>query len=559
MHGEVFSELSIVIVVAVIVSLVMRSLHQPLIIGYILTGILVGPSLLNLIHSKESFDTFSEIGIALLLFIIGLELSANVIKRLGGSVIATALALLISVGGLGYLITSAFGFSRGEAVIVGLALFFSSTIIIAKVLSDKKELHHVNGQIAIGVILIDDIIATFVLLFVAAQGSDPLGFQDVSLLVLKGLLCGLVLVWLGIKVLPRVAKHVAASQELLFLFALAWGFGVASLVNAIGFSIEVGALFAGVALAHLPYAHQIGSRLKPLRDFFIILFFISLGDRLELDNLAAGIVPAIVLSLVVLILKPLVVMGSLGALGFTRRTSFKAGVNLSQISEFSIILVVLAAAGNMVSSEVVAIVTLVALITIAVSTYLMNYDNWIFAKLEDMLRVFERSITNERPNAVRSFPIVLVGYKNGGKYFVEALKERSKDLVVADYNPTVIDHLEKDNVSYIYGDVTDPEILDEINIEQSKLVINTVGDHAVNMALLRYVRRRNKTAAIICYSSGVDEAKELYDLGATSVVLPGFDVSNRLSQEVAINGTNKKYYAGQGRINKKELKKFAKI
>lgn len=237
--------------------------------GYILTGILVGPSVLHVIESKDAFETFSEIGIALLLFIIGLELSASVVKKLGKSVVLTALSLLLTIGTIGFLITTAFGFGQTEAILAGFALFFSSTIIIAKVLSDKRELTRLNGQIAIGVILIDDIIATFALLYVAAQTGEPLTSASLAFLVLKGAAFIGILILFGSQILPRVLKYVAKSQEQLFLFALAWGFGVASLANAIGFSIEVGALFAGVALAHLPYAHQIGARLKPLRDFFI--------------------------------------------------------------------------------------------------------------------------------------------------------------------------------------------------------------------------------------------------------------------------------------------------
>ncbi|HEX7484131.1 MAG TPA: cation:proton antiporter, partial [Candidatus Saccharimonadales bacterium] len=327
MLDDVFSQLSIVIVVAGVVSIIMRLLKQPLIMGYIITGILVGPALLNLIHEKDAFKTFSEIGIALLLFIIGLELSVAAIRRLGKPVFITALALLGVMVTIGYLVGTALGFTSTEAILTGLALFFSSTIIIAKVLSDKKQLQRLNGQLAIGVILIDDIIATFALLYVTTNsGGNTLGPWEISFLVLKGLLTAGLLALLGAKILPKFTKFIASSQELLFIFALAWGFGVATLVHAIGFSVEVGALFAGVTLAHLPYVHQIGARLKPLRDFFIILFFINLGESLEMHNLATAVVPALILSAVTLLIKPLVVMTTLGLLRYTKRTSFMTSI-----------------------------------------------------------------------------------------------------------------------------------------------------------------------------------------------------------------------------------------
>lgn len=539
MHNDVFTELSLVIVAASLVALVMRALHQPLIMGYILTGIIVGPSVLDLIHGKEAFDTFSEIGIALLLFIIGLELSVAMVRRLGKPVILTALALLFSVGTLGYLVGVAFHFTQQEALITGLALFFSSTIIIAKVLSDKKELIRLNGQIAIGVILIDDIIATFALLFVAAQTGDPLTSLDIGLLILKGIAVISVLFLCGAKLLPPITRYVAKSQELLFLFALAWGFGVASLVNAIGFSVEVGALFAGVTLAHLPYTHQIGARLKPLRDFFIILFFISLGERLQIDNLTAGLVPALILSAIVIILKPLIVMTALGILGYTKRTSFKTGINLSQISEFSIILVVLATSANLVDDRLSAIITLVAIITIAISTYLMKYDDWLYTKIEDKLHMFERTEIKEKSQTAKSYGLILFGYRNGGHRFLKTFHEMKLPYIVADYDPDVIEELKRKHIPHMYGDVADPELLSEINLEKTKLVINTIDDHTVNIAIARHIRRHNKNTILVCYASDHDEAAELYKLGVSYVLLPSFLGSDHLNTFIAENGLQK--------------------
>lgn len=543
MPGDIFGQLSIVIVIAAAISYVMHLLKQPLIVGYILTGIVVGPSALHLVNDNGAFETFSEIGIALLLFIIGLELSIAVIKKLGRPVILTALALLLSVGTIGYLVGLAFHFTTTEAIIIGLAMFFSSTIIIAKVLSDKREITRLNGQIAIGVILLDDIVATFALLFVAAysSGNAP-SATDIALLSLKGIVMIGVLAFVSMRVLPKVTKTVAKSQELLFLFALAWGFGVAAIVNLVGFSIEIGALFAGVALAHLPYASQIGARLKPLRDFFVILFFISLGEHLLLGNLINVILPAIALSLVVLIIKPLAVMLSLGLLGYTRRTSFKTGINLSQVSEFSIILIVLAASTGLISSELTAVITLVALITITVSTYFMQYDNEIYHRLESRLYLFERAGASDSQKSVKKYPLVLIGYRDGGHQYLKTFRSLKRRFVVVDYDPEVIEELERANIDYLYGDVTDPELLGELNMDAVKLIINTTGDHAVNVSLVRYVRRRNEHAVIVCYSSNYAEAAELYKYGVSYVMLPHFIGSERLSKFIATHGISKEKF-----------------
>lgn len=541
--GDVFTQLSVVLVVAVAMALIMRRLKQPLIVGHILTGILVGPSVLHLIEDKHSFETFSELGIALLLFIIGLELSVAVIKRLGKPVFLTAAAILSTVGTIGFLVGSAFHFTVTESVLLGLALFFSSTIIIAKVLSDKKEISRLNGQIAIGVILLDDIVATFALLYVAASSSgEALGPLQIGILLLKGALAAGVMTLLATKVLPNALKSIAKSQELLFLFALAWGFGVATAFNLVGFSIEIGALFAGVALAHLPYAHQIGARLKPLRDFFVVLFFIGLGENLNFSSFGEVIVPALILSAIVLLLKPLVVMTSLGLLGYTRRTSFKTGINLSQISEFSIILIMLAMSAGMVSGQLGSIATIVALLTITVSTYLMQYDNVIFQKIDHRLRMFERKSAVDVKQDAHVYPLILFGYKNGGSQYVKTFRGLKKKFVVVDYDPEVIDDLHRRDIDHMYGDVTDPELLAEIHMDGAELIVNTISEQSINEPLVRYIRKKNKDAVVVCYADSYNQAAELYRLGATYVMLPHFIGSERLNSFISTHGVSRESF-----------------
>jgi Kef-type K+ transport system membrane component KefB len=544
MAVDAFAQLSLVIVLAVVVAVIMRLLRQPLIIGHILTGVIVGPSLLGLIQDKSVFQVYSDIGIALLLFIIGLELNAAVIRRLGKPVIFTALALLLTVGGIGFVAANMMGFGHTEALLLGLALFFSSTIIIAKVLSDKRELTRLHGQMAIGIILIDDIIATFALLFVAAgSGGNSLDTGEISLLILKGVMLAAVLTFVSAKLLPRIGKFMAKSQELLFIFAIAWGFGIATLVHFAGFSIEIGALFAGVALAHLPYASEIGARLKPLRDFFVVLFFITLGGGLVLGDFWSVLVPALIFSAIAMLVKPIVVMSLLGIMRYTKRTSFKTAINLSQISEFSIVLIVLAVASGIAEQQLVAVITLVALITIALSTYMMQYDNWLYTKLEKPLRIFERTLVDERQHRAKAYPLVLFGYKKGGHEFVKTFKNLKKPFVVVDYNPDVIEFLTHQHIECLYGDATDSELLAELHMAKAKLVVSTISDHSVNMQLLRYAMRHSDDVVFMCHADDYNEAAELYEHGAAYVMLPHFTGSERMSMFIDRNGLNKDSFA----------------
>jgi Kef-type K+ transport system membrane component KefB len=539
MHG-VFAELSLVIVITACVSLFMKLIRQPLILGYILAGLLVGPSVLGLIHSVETFEVFSTLGIALLLFIIGLGMNVSELRKLGKVALLIAAATLVLVGAAGYVTSSIFGFDRTESLIIGLSLFFSSTIIIVKILSDKKEQNRLHGQIAIGVILLDDIVATFALLFIVAGKNGGLQLSEIGVLLARGVLLLGVLAFCNLKVLPKVSRFMATSQELLFLFAIAWGFGIATLFELAGFSIEIGALFAGVALASSPYAQEISSRLKPLRDFFVVLFFITLGESLNITNLAAGIWPAIFLSLIVVALKPFIVISMAGLLGYTKRVSFKAGINLSQISEFSIIMVVLAAGSGLVRQEISAIITLVAITTIAISTYLMQYDDELFARFDRIrLRLFEKEVTYKEKRGQRAYQLVLFGYHHGGHEFIKTFKDIGKRYLVIDYDPSVIDTLEHQDIPYLYGDATDSELLEEIGIHNSKLIVSTFSDFEVTTALVNNVYRINPSAVIICHADNKDEAVQLYEMGATYVMIPHFIGSEKISAFIKKNGLSK--------------------
>ena len=542
MHQDIFTELSIVLVIVAVISIVMRLLKQPLILGYILTGILVGPLVLDVIHSKEAFEGFSEIGIALLLFIIGLGMNIGVIKSLGKVSIVTASAIFTAVGGLGTAITYFMGFDIITALIVGMALFFSSTIVILKVLSDKREISRLHGQVAIGVILVDDIVATLAIVAVTAASNGGLGPSELLMMGAKAVALGIILFVAGAYGIPKFSKALAKSQELLFIFAVAWGFGIASLFGLFGFSHEVGALFAGVSLASLPYALEMSTRLKPLRDFFVVLFFVTLGERFVFDDLETVLMPALVLSLLVLIGKPLFTMISLGALGYTRLTSFKAGIHLSQVSEFSIVLVVLAVQTGLVNDKAASLITIVALITIGASSYLMKYDEALYRRTHKLLRLFERKHPTERKQKQGLYTALLFGYHNGGHEFLQLFRDMKQRYLVVDYDPEVIEHLEAQGVRHAYGDATDTEFLEEINAPHAKFAASTILDKHVNLMLLGYLRRHSHDITFLCHARTYEDALALYEHGASYVILPRFFGSDHITSHIKRHGMDNKMF-----------------
>ncbi len=537
----IFAQLSLVIAIAAMVALVMRLIRQPLIIGYIITGVIVGPSLLRIVGAADVIDTFSNIGIALLLFIIGLGLNPRVIREVGKVAVLTGGLQIAATALLGWAGGLLLGLPQREALLVGVALSFSSTIIILKLLSDKKEQSRLYGKVAIGLLLVQDLVAMVALLLLTAQTGHGSGVSAHHLIMLaaKGLAVLIPLFAIGTFVLPRFTKLIAGSQEFLFLFAIGWGFGAAALFQHVGANLEVGALLAGVALASLPFTQEISARLRPLRDFFVIVFFISLGTKLGISSLHHYLALIIFGSAVAIIFKPLIVLTIMGLLGYTKQTSFKTAVTTSQISEFSLVLIILAAHQGLVSSGLVSALTIIALVTITVSAYLMIYNDRLFRMFERYLSLFERRKTRFEQESRYRYDMVLMGYNKGGHEFLRTFESLDKPFVVIDYDPDVIDILEHQKVPHVYGDATDMELLEEIGISKTRLIVSMISDHAVNVSLVHVLEKVNPAAVVIVHADTLEEASDLYELGASYVMLPHFIGSEKISAFIKKTGFNK--------------------
>ena len=544
MHGA-FNELSLVIAVGVVLSLVMRLIKQPLIIGHILTGILVGPTILHVVKSPETLEVFGDFGIALLLLIVGLGLNPRVIKEIGKVAALIGCVKFTLATSVGFGLANLFGYSGKTAVLIGVAMSFSSTIIILKLLSDKSEESRLYGKISIGFLLIEDLIAALILIAVAGAGTGGFSLHDVWVLSYKiVLLVGLLIIFRA-WVLERLTGLIARSQEFLFLFAIGWGLGLAALFREAGFSLEIGSLIAGVMLAPLPYAQEAASRLKPLRDFFIVLFFISLGSYLSLDNIVSILPEAAVFSLAVLIGNPLIVMTIMGLSGYTKKTSFKTAMTGAQISEFGLIIVLLAQAQGQISSNVVSLVTLIGLITIGVSTYMITYSDTLYDYFGKYLRLFERRKVRPEHEQRQHYDLVLFGYLKGGSEFLKVFKQMTNSYLVVDYDPHVIDILSSSKVNYLYGDVGDIELLEEMNLGKTKLLVSTISDFKMNNNILEWMDKINPHIVFICSTDTAEEASELYAKGAAYVILPHYIGSEKISHFIKKSG-----------LKKSEFKKF---
>ncbi|MFW5746680.1 MAG: cation:proton antiporter [Nanoarchaeota archaeon] len=525
MDPTTFIELSTVLAVTLIVTGIVRILKQPAIIGYILSGIIVGPVVLNIMSSTHTFTAFSQVGVALLLFFVGLNLNPKVIKDVGKVALITGIGQVIFTSGIGFLLAMAWGLPIITSLYVAIALAFSSTIIIMKLLSDKRDLETLYGRIAVGFLIVQDFLAIFILLLISSlnSGADLLTIAVST--VLKGALGVVILFLITVHVLPKLVKSIARSQEYLLLFSISWCFIIATLFYYLNFSIEAGALLAGIALSMSPYHYEISSRMKPLRDFFLILFFIMLGAQMTFGSIFAHIDMIIAFSAFVLIGNPIIVMAVMGWLGYTKRSGFLAGLTVAQISEFSLIVLAMGVSVGHISQEIVSLVTVVGLITFTGSTYMIMYANKMYTIFSPYLSIFERKGKKKDEHTYhrgKGHQIILFGYNRIGFDILESLNKLKSKFLIIDYNPDTIIDLCKQGFDCMYGDANDSEFLDKLNFHKVKMVISTIPDMDTNLLIIKKVKDIHAEAIITVVSHQIDEAERLYEEGATYVIMPHF-------------------------------------
>ncbi len=522
MNPTVFAEIGVLIGVATVIALLMRVLRQPLIVGHIITGFLVGQFALGLFKNIETLQLFSELGISFLLFSVGLSLNPKILREYGWVSIITGFSQVILTGAVGVGVCMLLGYDWVTSLYVGIALAFSSTVIVMKLLSDKGDLDKLYVKLSIGSLLLQDLIA-IVLLFAIpiVTGSQGNGWDLVRVFV-TGCGIGLGVFLFSHYVIRHLHRYLTQSQELIFLFTTAWGIGISALFAATGFSLEGGALIAGIALSTIPSRHEMSARLAPLRDFFIVVFFILLGTRMVVSEFNVIVIPAILLSLFVLIVNPLLQLIIMGVMGYRKKTSFQTGMMAAQISEFSLILVALGVSLGQVSQNVLSMVTLVGLITIFLSSYLILYSDKLYNYAAPYLKIFERENVRERSPHIKKYPIILIGGNRIGSDFIKLFKKMKRRFLVIDHDIEVIDLLQKNKIDHEYGDASDPDLLDAFKVNQAELVVSTVPDLQTNLIILSCAKRGENGPIVMVVSHRITNALELYNAGADYVILPHF-------------------------------------
>ncbi len=533
-------------------------LRQPLIVGYIIAGIIIGPSIFGFARTTEVFHVMSEIGVAFLLFTVGLSLNWRRVREVGGIALASGVGQVLFTTIIGYLIGLLIGLEQLTSFYVALAFSFSSTIIIVKLLADKEDLDRLYGRIAVGFLIVQDIIAMVVLLVLGALAGGMDVQNIITLSLGKGLAALLILWLLATKVVPHLVSYAAKSLELLFLFSIGWCFAIAGFLHILGFGIEVGALLAGVSLSGTIYHNEINARIRPLRDFFLIIFFIILGARLDVADITELALPIAAFSLFILIGNPLIVMGVMRLLRFHPRTSFLTGNTVGQISEFGFIVLTAGVTLGHVSPKMNTLAVFVAIITITGSAYLMKYSESIYDKIHPVFRWLEPKEEKIRGGKEKKRAPVphttLIGFHRMGETLLPRIKKMHESFQVIDLNPQTIEELTERGIKARYGDAGDERFLSEIHIEKSKMIISTVPDVVISIDLLTYLKRKRYKGIVVVTCRTPDEAHQCYDAGASFVIVPSILGAERFGDILSKKKVSKRAWVRRPAEKKKRKK-----
>lgn len=525
--NTIFYEIGLIVVVATFFALLVRLFKQPPLLGYILTGIVIGPLGTRMIQNPEILEALKQIGLALLLFLVGVEMDWQKTKQQLKTVSVLGLIQIVIsfLSGLG--LASVFHQSLLTGVYLGLALSFSSTVIVVKVLSETRDLGSLPGRLSLGLLLFQDMVAILTLTVLngfTVSHSLPL-FNVLFLLFIKAFAV-IILTWASTAyMLPMLFDKISHSAELLFISSLAWCFIFSMTLSAYGLPLEVGALLAGISLASLPYSLDIINRLRSIRDFFVLIFFVAMGTSLvkpSVDFLGL----TICLTLVTVIGKPIVAYLILIWRGYNNRAAFLTSLTQSQLSEFSLILVGLGLSSGQISQQLSTSIAIVTIVSIFASTILLTNRFKLYKHLRPLLQHFERDrkhkgkLGNDNGNIGRKHHIIIFGYHRMGYHILKKLQALNHQVLVVDFNPDIIKRLKEQEIDCIYGDIQDEELLELIDADKADMIISTIPHKEETIFLLQELGKLKANAEIIVTAHHIDDALDYYKLNASYVILP---------------------------------------
>lgn len=555
--NDIFIQLAVILSLCSLLGIFVYKFKLPLLIAYLGCGLILS-ALVSFDISKSSALSFlPDIGIAFVLFLVGMELDLRELKNYGKQILVAGTLQVIITSVLGTFIAQSFGFNIQEAVILGIGLSFSSTLVVVKLLLDRKELSSLYGKLSLGVLLLEDLIAVLILVFMSGKISFlspdilPIGFFFIKIIGLF-----VVAILLNKFLLRSVFNKVSDSPELLFLTSLAWCFSFITLASFLGFSILIGAFLAGVVLASSPYHFHIQSRIKPMRDFFLSLFFVYLGSKVDFSHIGTVYPLIIIFALYAIAIKPIIYLLIFGIFGFRKHTMFLTSINLSQVSEFSLIIVVVALKLGLVSQEGLTVIALSSVLSIIGSSLMISQSSKIYKYLSSFVSFFERhkhaSLEKVEEKKLQDH-IVVIGVHKVGADMIRFLKREKQQMIVLDHNPHQVEVLIAEGFPVIYGDMTDPEILDILNLDQARIIISTAPDLEGSKTLLEDLKVRKINAPVIVRAETIKEAESLYKAGADFVIIPDILAGDELLDILRDHLNDRNYFKQRPKIELEKL------
>ena len=528
----VLRDLGLILLAGAAVVLIARRLNTPSIVAYIIAGLLLGPAL-SLIGHSESIDLIAEVGIALLLFLVGLELSFDKIRDVGKVAIVAGLGQVAFTAAGGFGLTLLLGFSVIESVFIATALTFSSTVVVVKLLGQKEELDTLYGRIAVGIFLVQDLVVILALTFLTGLGDpEQMTFASVG----KGLATsfGGMLLLLGAALLaaryllPPVFAWIAASSDALFICSLWWCFLFVTVAELLHLSPEIGAFLAGISLAQLPISHELRRRVNPLMNFFVAVFFVSLGIQMELGGALEHWMPAVVLSLFVLIGNPFIFMWIIARMGYGERTTFLTSVTVAQISEFSFVFAALGLSSGMIGEDVLSLIAVIGVVTMALSAYMILYNHQLYATMRGwgVLRLFgaRDDRDDDVPDDDLSGHVIVVGINSLGRRIVRGMLERGEQVLAIDTSPGNLEglkcHSKLGNAEYL-------SVLEEAGIRRAKLLVSALQIEETNTILAYWGRTFDVPTSIHAFDQSLVD--DLTDAGATHLIVSKSSGTRRIA------------------------------
>ncbi|MFT4893132.1 MAG: Kef-type K+ transport system membrane component KefB [Candidatus Nanohaloarchaea archaeon] len=521
-------DFALVILTATILGFLARKTNQPTIIAYIATGLVLGPVMFNVIGESELVSLMSELGLALLLFLLGIEMKIDDIREILRPVINIAVLQTVLQTALAFVIPLMLGFSMQETIIIALCTVFGATPVIVKLLTDKDEASTLPGKIDIGVLILQDIYLVVILaLFSSGTLGNPaqIGFTLGKILVLMSAVGALSLVS-SRYILPVLFSRVANNKHAFFIHGLAWAFLFISLTAELNLSIEVGAFLAGLGLGQIPYREELKERIRPITDFFMVIFFSSIGLSLTASNLLTYWLEAVIASVLLMIGNFLIMFYLIDRENFTPETSFLGSLNMTQVSEFSLVVGAIAVTQGYIQGDILGYLSMMALITMTASSYLINYNQEIYNRVKHLLERFESEEKKDVEMRIYQDHAVIVGYNAVVERILPVIKQSYGDVIVVDRDPRNTGKLGQANFEYIYGDFNHGEIRKATGIKDAGFVLSVARDMKVNQHILRDTDR---DTPVFLEAESFEEAAELYDRGAEYVMIENIVTADKIS------------------------------